>query len=182
MAERARAKKKSKAPKGKNGAAKPGHNSGEVPDEIILRWNAKIEVAANAAQRAKDAHDSAKGKLQSIYKAAKDDGVDIDALKEVRKMDKGDHAEVELRYRNTGRYLRVLESKLAVQFELFPEVKQSASVSAWLAGTRAGKSGVSIDENPHTPGSEVFEEWNGGWRNGQTKLAHEKLGREGASA
>jgi hypothetical protein len=176
MAERARAQKKSKAPKGKNGTAKAGHNSGEVADEIILRWNSKIEVAANAAQRAKDAHDSAKGRLQSIYKAAKDDGVDIDALKEVRKMDKGDHAEVELRYRNTGRYLRVLESKLAVQFELFPEVKQSAAVGAWLAGSRAGKAGEPVENNPHTVGSAPFEEYDQGWRHGQQLLAKEKFG------
>src|SRR5437899_4971612 len=98
MAERAKAKRKTKSSKG-NGTGKPraGHNSGEIPEEVILRWDAKINTAEIAASKVKVLYDSAKGRLQSVYRAAKEDGVDIDALKEARKMDADDHAAVELR-------------------------------------------------------------------------------------
>lgn len=176
MAERAKAKKSSKSKK--NGA---GHNSGIVPDEVYQRWLPKIDTAEKAVDKIKVLYDSAKGRLQSVFAAAKDDGVNTTAVKRARKLHREDHAQVAIDYTDTGRVLRMLKSPLAEQLDLFAEITHPAAVSAWLAGASAGKSGAPVDDNPHTPGSEVFEEWLGGHKHG---VAHstKALTREAASA
>jgi hypothetical protein len=177
MAERARAKK-SKA----NGSGKAGHNSGQVPDEVYDRWLAKIDTAEKAADKVKALFDSAKGRLQSVYKAAKEDGCNTTAIKRARKLHREDHAQVTIDYTDTGRVLRILNSPLATQLELFGEIEHPAAVSAWLAGTQAGKSGAPVDDNPHTPGSSVFEEWLSGHKHGVAHAVKSMTPREGASA
>jgi hypothetical protein len=89
MAERAKGKR---SKKGGNGI---GHNSdsvgGNVPDEVYRRWLSKIEHAEAIHDRAHDAAKSRKGELRQIYEAAKEDGCNIDAIKEARKNHKLDH-------------------------------------------------------------------------------------------
>ena len=177
MAERAKAKNKGRS----NGTAKSGHNSGQVPDEVYNRWLAKIETQDKKRLKAKEAFDSESGKLQSLFKAAKDDGCNTTAIRRARKLHAEDHAQVTIDYTDTGRVLRLLKSPLAEQLDLFAEIRHPPAVSAWLAGASAGKAGAPVDDNPHTPGSDVFEEWLGGHRHGVSHVT-KAFTREGASA
>jgi uncharacterized protein (UPF0335 family) len=160
MAEKARLKKKS------NGRAKKGHNSG-VPQEVERRWLAKIQDGQAAVERAAKPLKSRKGELSSIYKAAKSEGVDIDAAKKALKLNKLDHLDVALEYSNVGRYLRMLDSPLGIQMELFKATDLPVAVQAAVEGKRAGLAGHSIDINPHTPGTEPFVAFVDAWHKGQ---------------
>jgi hypothetical protein len=162
MAEKARGKDSKRKRKG-NGI---GHNSGQVPDEVYERWLPKIETAAKAMDRAKEAYDSARGRYQNVIKAMEDDGGHRKGMLSARKLAKRDPAEVALEHEATGQILRVMQHQLVVQLDLFPLPKRAPTASAWLAGTQAGKSGAPVDDNPHTPGSEVFEEWLSGHKHG----------------
>src|SRR5580765_3655745 len=79
-------------------AARAGHNSGEVPDEIYLRYLPKIRAAALAMHKAKEVFDQRKGELRQIYGAAKDDGCNIDAIRRARDLDEQDLATVAMDY------------------------------------------------------------------------------------
>jgi len=163
MAERAR---KSKA----NGHAKAGHNSGEVPSEVVDRWWQKIVVAQAAVERAAKPLKSRKGELSAIYKAAQADGIDTDALCDAIKADAGDHLDVVSRYANTGKYLRAHQSPLGIQMNLFPLDPIPEVSRAAIAGKRSGLRGGSIDENPYKPGSEAHAAYVEAWHGGQEQV------------
>src|SRR5205809_1093722 len=72
-----------------NGKGRPGvgHNSklgDRSREEVYRRWLSKIETADNVYEKAKDVAKSRKGELAAIYAAAKEDGCNIDAIKEAR--------------------------------------------------------------------------------------------------
>lgn len=164
MAERASRKRKA------NGHGKAGHNSGEVPSEVIDRWWAKVVTAQAAVERAAKPLKSRKGELSAIYKAAKADGVDVEALKDAIKAHDGDHLEVVERYANTGKYLRAHQSPLGVQMNLFPLDPIPEVSRAAIAGKRQGLRGGSIDENPYPAGSEAFVAYADAWHVGQEQV------------
>ncbi len=164
MAERAG--RKSKA----NGHSKAGHNSGEVPSEVVDRWWQKIVVAQAAVERAAKPLKSRKGELSAIYKAAKADGIDVDALCDAITADAGDHLDVVSRYANTGKYLRAHQSPLGIQMNLFPLDPIPEVSRAAIAGKRQGLRGGSVDENPYPPGSEAFVAYVDAWTVGQEQV------------
>ena len=179
MAERARAPKR-KAAKAKRGAkAKTGngvgHNGGptlpasSVPDEVYQRWEAKLAPQKLAVARAKAAYDSASSKLANIYKAAKADGVNVDAIKAADKLESLDRLDVIQNYRDTGRVLRLRRSPLVEQYDLFENKEFPAPVNANLQGLLAGKQGGAYD-NPHTPGTDEFVSYKAGWDTAQDEL------------
>lgn len=171
MAERAKSRAKQRKPakaraKKGNGV---GHNSngplvGGVPDEVRRRWWDKIDQLATAVERAKIPYDSAKGKLQNAYKAAEEDGVNVDGLRAARKARKQDRAVFAITYRETGQFLRLIDSPLTdpQQLNLFPDPQWPAPVNANLQGYMSGKAGGPVDDNPHMPGSAEFAEWRTG--------------------
>lgn len=168
MAERAKrsaAAKKAASAKTKSGSggkrkrAAAGHNSGIIPDEVILRYDGKIDTAEKAYERAKLVANSRKGELAALYRAAKEDGVNIDALKDAREKDASDHNQVAINHNDVGRYLRLKKSPLAVQLNLFGEVDLPPPISAALAGAQAGRNAEPPENNPHTPGTDEFEAW-----------------------
>jgi hypothetical protein len=169
MAERAGKSRKAKATKA-NGHAKRGHNSGEVPSEVVDRWWAKIVAGQAAVERATKPLKARKGELKAIYDAAKADGVDVPALCDAIKADGDDHLEVVTRYANTGKYLRAHQSPLGVQMNLFPLDPIPEVSRAAIAGKRSGLRGGSIDENPYTPGSENFAAYAEAWHVGQEQI------------
>jgi hypothetical protein len=162
MAERAKRKA--------NGRAKLGHNSGEVPSEVVDRWWEKIVVGQAAVERATKPLKSRKGELSAIYKAAKADGIDVDALCDAIKADADDHLEVVTRYANTGKYLRAHRSPLGVQMNLFPLDPIPEASRAAIAGKRSGLRGGSIDENPYPAGSESHVAYVEAWHVGQEQV------------
>ncbi|HKV14533.1 MAG TPA: hypothetical protein VJQ81_05785 [Reyranella sp.] len=166
MAERASSRRRRRA----NGHAKAGHNSGEVPPEIVDRWWQKVVVAQGAVERAAKPLKSRKGELSAIYKAAKADGIDVDALKDAIKADAGDHLNFLSRYAATGKYLRAHQSPLGLQLGLFPLDAIPEVSRAAMAGKRCGLAGRSIDENPYPPGSENFVAYSDAWHQGQAQV------------
>ena len=168
MAERAGAKRqRGKRGNGRgkrNGVATPGpgHNSGEVPGEVIQRHYAQIGTALKASKAADEVAKKKRAALQNAYKAAKSDGCPVDAMKQARQLDEGDHADAILHYRDVGRVLEVVESDLP----LFRDVTIPPPVNAYLAGRQAGREGAPPDQNPHTPGSEEFVRWGEGHTSG----------------
>jgi hypothetical protein len=168
MAERAGAKwqrgKRSGRGRSKTNGAAPGrgHNSGEVPAELIQRHYASIGTALKASKAADEVAKKKRAALNNAYKAAKTDGCPIDAMKEARKLNDGDHAEAILHFKDVGRVLEVTESELP----LFRDITLPPPVNAYLAGRQAGREGAPADNNPHTPGSEEFVRWGEGHASG----------------
>jgi uncharacterized protein (UPF0335 family) len=172
MAERVGTKKR----RSRNGAGPIGHNqkhvSGVVSDESYQRWMKKIEQAQAAVERAAAPLKSRKGELSAIYKAAKADGVDCDAIREAFQLDKLDHLDVATKYANTGRVLKLMHSPLAEQMELFRISELPIVVTAAIAGRRAGSLGHT-NSNPHTPGSEAFAAYDNEYTRAQEALAEQ---------
>jgi hypothetical protein len=174
MAERARARKsKGKKDKGGNGI---GHNSrpalgNEAKEEVYRRWLSKVETADTLYQRAKDAAKSRRGELGSIYAAAKEDGVNIDAVKKARKEHKQDHLTVAQDYDDMGFVLRLIKSPLAEQLNLFAPPERSPEATAAMAGELAGRRGDSMDDCPHPPGTDLYITYRAAWDRGQQALA-----------
>jgi uncharacterized protein (UPF0335 family) len=175
MAERATAKRKRRA--NGNGGGPIGHNrkavrSGVVPDEVYARWMKKIEEAQNAVEKAAAPLKSKKGALSAVYKAAKADGVDTDAIREAFKLDKLDHLDVATKFTNTGRVLRLMHSPLGEQMDLFRTSDLPIAVSAAIAGRRAGSLGHTKD-NPHTPGTDAFVAYEDEYTRAQEQVAEQ---------
>ena len=191
MAERARAPKNGdatneeieKAARGKAAKAKPGpgHN-GEVPDEVIERHLEEVNTKRLAMDKAKLEHDQKKGEFRAALKLAKEDGVNVDALRWAHDLSKQDSAEVLRRVHDTGRMLKLMKVPLGTQFSLFSDVEAPKLVNPVLAGQAAGKSGAPRTENPHPPGSNEFQLWDDAWLAEQTKIAQRMGPESGASA
>ena len=178
MAERAarKTKKTSKtkaksAPKVKAEARPPsiGHN---VPDEVIERHVRKITQTGAALE-------TAKGKHRQAYADAKDDGVNTDALKLALKLHlKRDHGVVVTDYADAGRILKIMDSPLATQLDLFQELN-AAEPPPYAEGLKAGKNAEDAQNNPHKPGTDPFQRWAEGWAAGQSENANAFLRTQG---
>ena len=165
MAERARAsapkKRKAKTANGK------GHNSGVGPsDEAKRQFLARVDAAELAYDRAAEIAKKRKSELRLIYQAGDEDGHNIAGLKQARKLDKRDRAEVAADYTATGDWLRLMDSPL-VQLELFKQPDWPEPVNANLQGYRIGRAAGSLDECPFEPGTETFASWRTGYDLGQ---------------
>lgn len=193
MAERARAPKNGddttgeieKLARGKKKAAKakpgPGHN-GEVPDEVIDRHLEAVNIKRVAMDKAKLEHDQKKGEFRAALKLAKEDGVNIDALRWSHDLSKQDSAEVLQLVHDTGRMLKRMNVPLGTQFGLFSDVEAPKLVNPVLAGQASGKAGAPRTENPHAPGSDDFQLWDDAWLAEQTKIAQSMGPDAGAPA
>jgi hypothetical protein len=168
MAERAGGKRQRKrggrGGRRKTNGATPGlgHNSGEVPAELIQRHYATIGTALRASKAADEIAKKKRAALSNAYKAAKTDGCPVHAMREARKLNDGDHAEAILHFKDVGRVLEVTESELP----LFRDITLPPPVNAYLAGRQAGREGAPADSNPHTTGSEEFVRWGEGHTSG----------------
>jgi hypothetical protein len=171
MAERARAKRKTKGKDG-NGI---GHNGGpmlgdKAKSQVYRRWLDKIEHADVRYEAAKDIAKSRKGELGSIYAAAKEDGCNIDAIKEARAKHKLDHLTVAQDYDDMGFVLRLMKSPLAEQLNLFATPQRDEETNVAIAGELAGRRGDAIDENPHDVGTAYYVTWRAAHERGQKAL------------
>jgi hypothetical protein len=171
MAERARAKRKTKDGNG------IGHNSGATPmlgdrqkTKVYLKWLPRIEAADARYQAAADVAKSRKGELGAIFEAAEQDGVNIVAVRKARKEHKLDHLTVSQDYEDMGFVLRLMKSPLAVQLNLFAPPQRDEETNVAIAGELAGRRGDSIDENPHDVGTAYFVTWRAAYERGQKGL------------
>lgn len=167
MAARANPKNKAKAkgakPKVKKGRRAIGDNSGKfhaVPDETIVRAIDTLRTKKRAMKKVQEELDQLKGVYRSARKKAKSDGLNLDAFDLIEALENQDQGTVLVNHADAGRYLRLTESPLATQMELFQNLEAPApKVDVALQGQQAGKEGAPADANPHTPGSDDFVIW-----------------------
>lgn len=176
MAERARGKSPKSKRRGKRNGV--GHNSGEkvvafpnsdIPDEVRERHLKAVELAELAVERARKPLKAAQTRLQAALQTARDDGVHVDGMQDARKLSKRDRLDVLQRYTETGKFLRLMESPLAVQLELFKTGEWPQPVNINLQGYRAGKIGAAFD-CPHPPGTEEYIHYKAGFDTAQQEL------------
>lgn len=164
--------------------AKSTKNTGEVTDETVGMHVNLIKAAEANWREARDRAAELQGVLRNRYKVAKNDGVDVDALKLAFKITERASGEIVAEQRNIGRYLKIMGSPLGTQWSLFEDsVTQEGrpKVDANLQGQHAGRNGEPAENNPFTPGSDDFAAWADGWTNGQAILAG-GIGKSGGGA
>jgi hypothetical protein len=147
----------------------------------------------------KDQHAELGTAVARAKKAAKSDGVDLDALKIIEKLSSLDVDEAELQLKHVRIYAQWLESPLVTQIAMFaePEPEQVDDTAAqeqreWVAGGRgfdAGEAGHERDTNPFEAGAAEFVAWDKSWArghkvflNGQKKIAGEMGPKKKAAA
>jgi hypothetical protein len=139
---------------------------------------------------AKEAHADTGTALARAKKAAKGDGIDLDALKLLEKFADLDTDEAELQLRHVKQYAEWLKLPIGAQLDAFgpaaipkvsPEEDQKQrDWTARQAGEAAGKAGNERQVNPNSPGTSEHVSWdkawlkgNKVWLKGQEKIASE---------
>src|SRR5262249_14098472 len=137
-------------------------SSHNVPPETFLKHY-------RAIRDLKAAHADAAMAVARAKKAAKNEGIDLDALKMLEKLAALDDDEAELRLRHLSGYSKWLNLPIGMQADLFGS-PEAATVSAqaaaeqaeWQAGDEgrdAGRAGRERDENPYEAGSAEYVAW-----------------------
>lgn len=175
-------------------ADKKGDNGGPLLDEDAWRracneYTAEmLEMEDLEAKKAEIA-----GRISSIRKVAKKCKVDWDLVKRyyddhkvIRKGGMGAMVTDERRYRHL---LRLMGSPLGTQFTLWdvePEQPAGASakpgMDAELQGQHAFSNSEDRENNPFTPGTEEFADWDRGWNSAFDATARSMGPTNGAAA
>ena len=159
-------------------------SSHNVPPAVFLKHYREIRDLKDVAADASAAVARAK-------KAAKNAGIDIDALKMLEKLASLDADEAELQIKHLQTYAAWIELPIGAQLDMWgkPEAatvddKTAEEQREWAAageGYKAGEKGDERDANPHhEPGSAEYAAWDKGWGrghkvwlNGQKQIAKE---------
>lgn len=178
MAERARSAKNKAKAKAKKAPKSPGkgHNSGAfhaVPDETYDRNIKKILNTKKALDKIKIEYDQKRGEHRAAYSTAKQDGCDIDAIRLALKLEESDAGVVVTTYSNVGRILKLIESPLAEQMDLFQNMVIPLPANATLAGTQAFKEGHERGSNPFKAGTQEYANFDEAWMEAQKATAME---------
>lgn len=152
--------------------------AGNGPDpEMIASYYRKLQVAADDVETAKIPYDEERGRYRSLCKAAKTDGVDIDAMLRVLKAAKQDPDKRRLDMENFIRIAKIMDVAIGTQLDLFgfdvpaQVATDNAKHSAMRAGQAAGKRGEHrVDSNPHDPASELYVSFDNGWMKAQSAM------------
>jgi hypothetical protein len=133
---------------------------------------ATINQFARELDEAEDKVTTAVGVVRSIRKRAKNDGVNLRALDEVRKAKRMDEDEVLLNEQDRLRYAAFLGLDLGTQLELDVEIPEEvkderAKYDAERDGYNFGKSGHPRTDNPFEAGTVAYVAWDGGWTRGE---------------
>jgi hypothetical protein len=157
--------------------------SHNVPPDTFLRHYREIRDA-------KDAHADTGMALARAKKAAKGDGIDLDALKLLEKFADLDTDEAEMRLRHLRLYAEWIELPIGAQNDMFgqppppkpdeEETQKQRDFNAKAAGKTAGQAGHERQTNPHSPGTSEHVAWDKawlaghkGWLKGQETIASE---------
>jgi hypothetical protein len=163
--------------------------SHNVPPDVFLKHYREIRDC-------KDAQADAAAAVARAKKAAKNVGIDLDALKWLEKLAGLDTDEAELQLKHLQLYAKWIELPIGMQLDMWGK-PEPATVDAqaaeeqreWAAGGdgyKAGEAGHERDTNPHEAGSAEHVAWDKGWARGhkvwlsaQKKIASE-MGPKGA--
>jgi hypothetical protein len=125
-----------------------------------------------AIRDAETEHKATGSVVQTAKKAAKSDGVDLDALRMLQKLSKIDSDEAELRIKHMFAYAQWAELPIGTQMDMFgkatsvpeAESEKQREFNAAEEGRRASEGGQPRDSNPHPePGSLEFVAWDKAW-------------------
>jgi hypothetical protein len=157
-------------------------SSHNVPPDVFLRHYRTIRDL-------KDAHSETGMAIARAKKAAKNDGIDLDAMKLLEKFATLDADEAELKMKHLVIYAKWANVAIGTQATMFeddiPEVDVNAASEQreWVAGGRgfdAGEAGHERGTNPFEAGSAEHVAWdkswtrgNKVWLNAQKKIAGE---------
>ena len=144
-------------------------SSHNVPPAVFLKHYREIRDL-------KQAHAETGTAIARAKKAAKNDGVDLDALKILEKLADLDTDEAELQIKHLQIYAGWLELPIGTQLNIWGK-PEAATVDAkaaeeqreWAAGGKgyeAGEAGHERETNPHEPGSAEYAAWDKSWARG----------------
>lgn len=165
---------------------KIGHNGGEPLDEVLKRNADAIEVALVELDAALRIVQGARASLGAARKTAKTDlgskaWVEsvVAAVKLKRQAEKGGSSGIVTEHRQMGRILRLLNTPLGYQFNLFamPEETGEAvagapsAMDAELQGQHAYSNSEDRGNNPFQQGTEDFVSWDTGFMNAMAAKA-----------
>jgi len=165
-------------------AAKPAASN--VPDEVLERHLDTVRNARAAHREARDAAAEANGVYRAALKAAKRDGIPVDAMTDAVKLMEGDALELKARSQMVRRILVVAKSPLAhlyaTQPDLFDEADRARSAhatgsgdQAWTEGRRDGMEGRSLSFCPYAEDTAERVAYTAGWHAGQEELLHKTV-------
>jgi len=166
-------------------------SSHNVPPEVFLKHYREIK-------QAKDDHADTGMAVARAKKAAKNDGIDLDAFKWLEKLAKLDTEDAEMQIRHLQTYAGWIKLPIGTQLAMFgqPEpatvdAKAAAEHAEWEArdlGSAEGKAGHERGDNPNLLGSPEYAAYDRGWLEGneiwlkgQKKIASE-MGPKGTKA
>lgn len=146
-----------------------------------LSHNVRPEVFLNHWRTIRDLeaeHKRTGSAVQTAKKAAKGDGLDLDAMRLLSGLSKLDTDVAEMRIRKTFAYAAWLEMPIGSQTAMFPDAKPDPVPAEatekhreWVAGDagrKAGEAGHPRETNPYSaaPGSFEFAAWEKSWKRG----------------
>lgn len=147
-----------------------------TPDTFLKHYRAMRD-----AKRAKEDAGIAYARVQ---KAAKADGIDLEAYKLFERLTKIDSDEAEIQLRHAMEMMQWAGKPLGTQLDMFrvdaqePTSKTQREHAIWEAGDAglvAGRDGQDREDNPHEPGSEEHVAWDKSWAKGnKTFLAQQE--------
>lgn len=173
----------------KEANAKTGHNGGEPLDEVIKRNADAIEVALIEIDTAMRTVQAARAGLAAAQKTAKTDLGSKEwvesvkaAVKLKRAAAKGGLGSIVSEHRKMGRVLRLLDTPLGVQYNLFAvpadvdaEPGKTSAMDAELQGDAAWRNNEPESNNPFQAGTENHVLWQQGFRTAMAVAAN-KMG------
>lgn len=148
-------------------------------DETYIEYAAKIRAAELDKQEADVVAKAATGVYRNVIKAAKNAGVDTDALLWGIKAGRRDELDVKREIAGRARVAALLQLPIGGSFGLFeepPEVDPTLAARVKISnakqlGTEAGRKLADREENPYEAGSEEYAAWDEAWMDGN-QAAH----------
>jgi len=133
---------------------------------------ATVNQFARELDEAEDKVTTAVGVVRSIRKRAKNEGVNLRMLDEVRRTKRMDQDEVLVNERDRLRYAAFLGLNLGTQLELDVEIPvevkdERAKYDAERDGFNFGKRGDPRTDNPFEAGTVAYVAWDTGWIRGE---------------
>lgn len=148
-------------------------------DETYIEYAAKIRAAELDKQEADVVAKAATGVYRNVVKAAKNAGVDTEALLWGIKAGRRDEGDVKKEIAGRARVAALLQLPIGGSFGLFEEPHEvdptlAARVKISNAkhdGMTAGRKLADREQNPHAAGTEEYAAWDEAWMDGN-QAAH----------
>lgn len=142
----------------------PGTAGSNLTDDVIEINMARVFSTLADLKEAEEAVSQARGVHRAAIKAAKNAGLDPDAIALVKNWKKQEPGEVASVMEKAVRYATVMNLPVGTQLSMFGEAAQKATETPYNAGRFAAANREPVGNNPHTTGSEPWQQWDKGFR------------------